>query len=518
MFNLAALGAGIGQFAQQQQQERENQVRTLMLQMQLRKFQMEMEADRRTNEAAGLSFDLGGGQSPTPIQGLPQPSGMPSGMPSGFPSGMPGTMPQGANPLAFVGQLADAARRQQGTQPGSAFEGQYGGFQAGALPGGPSIGNIPGGPAYPGTGAPLSHGGVPSRDPGMPTKPPSGGAPSPLLTSASTARNSVPQADELARNSSPQAAAPVAQTEPLMPPSVQDIAIILRQKNPTASTRAIMERAKTEREGLLSDYKVKHDAWKAKTGFAGDAASRAIQSRKVDVDERQGDEKARQDWERIRQELRRIQEVERAGKATTSDLEFKQKHAGREQAERERANKAREQGAADRLKATVGKTQAKTDVALAEAENLVKDARELAMMIEADPTLVGGPGLARRAGGAASDVVGAVIGREDPFRMSNPASSDFKSRLQLLQSRLGKPLLDARYWSKGEQERMNQLVPALGNWDSPTAARQSLNNIADTLERTVAATRAATGAVAEDISKVTDDELLRSLGIGQEQQ
>ena len=511
MFNLAALGAGIGQFAQQQQQERENQVRTLMLQMQLRKFQMEMEADRRTNEAAGLSFDLGGGQSPTPIQGLPQPSGMPSGMPSGFPSGMPGTMPQGANPLAFVGQLADAARRQQGTQPGSAFEGQYGGFQAGALPGGPSIGNIPGGPAYPGTGAPLSHGGVPSRDPGMPTKPPSGGAPSPLLTSASTARNSVPQADELARNSSPQAAAPVAQTEPLMPPSVQDIAIILRQKNPTASTRAIMERAKTEREGLLSDYKVKHDAWKAKTGFAGDAASRAIQSRKVDVDERQGDEKASQDWERIRQELRRIQEVERAGKATTSDLEFKQKHAGREQAERERANKAREQGAADRLKATVGKTQAKTDVALTEAENLVKDARELAMMIEADPTLVGGPGLARRAGGAASDVVGAVIGREDPLRMSNPASSDFKSRLQLLQSRLGKPLLDARYWSKGEQERMNQLVPALGKWDSPTAARQSLNNIADTLERIVAATRAATGAVAEDVDTITRDEIRSGL-------
>jgi len=538
MFNLAALGAGIGQFAQQQQQERENQVRTLMLQMQLRKFQMEMEADRRANEAAGLSFDLGGGgmgapAAPPPIQGLPQ---------SARPATIPGSAFEGqfsGDPLALIEKYESGGRNvMQGIVPPG------GGYN-------PSVGRV--------TGPSTAQGyyqitnttwrdAAPKAGVDLAQFPTAMSAPkevqakvaqalynergfqpwapyNPKLAQAISGQSVSPGAPDQA------AAQPPTQAEPPpeMPPSVRDIALILRQKNPTASIRAIMERAKTEREGLLSDYKVKHDAWKAKTGFAGDAASRAIQSRKVDVDEWQGEQKISQEDTRIQQELRRITEAERAGTATRSDLEFKQKHAGRQQTEVERANVAREQNAgrqqteveranvareqnaAGRLKATVGKAQAKTDVALTEAENLVKDARELAMMIEADPTLVGGPGMARRAGGAASDVLGAVIGREDPLRMSNPASANFKSKLQLLQSRLGKPLLDARYWSKGEQERMNQLVPALGEWDSPTAARQSLNNIADTLERTVAATRAATGAVAEDVNTITEDEIKRGL-------
>jgi len=84
MFNLAALGAGIGQFAQQQQQERENQVRTLMLQMQLRKFQQEQEQLGREQQAAsGLwAAGLGGGLDlgqPAPIRGLPQTAPAPQG-------------------------------------------------------------------------------------------------------------------------------------------------------------------------------------------------------------------------------------------------------------------------------------------------------------------------------------------------------------------------------------------------------------------------------------------------------
>ena len=122
-FSLAALGAGIGQFAQDYQRQQEQQRQTLMLQMQLADFQRKMDAETRDSQAAAIAFGPPGtaAQQPAKIQGLPQIGGGSQGWPSGGAAAGPNMVPGGAvagrgNRLPF-GQLYQLAL-DAGFEPG----------------------------------------------------------------------------------------------------------------------------------------------------------------------------------------------------------------------------------------------------------------------------------------------------------------------------------------------------------------------------------------------------------------
>ena len=82
-FPLAAIGAGIGQFAQDYQRQQEQQRQTLMLRMQLADFQRKMDAETRDSQAAAIAFGPPGtaAQQPAKVQGLPQIGGGSQGWP-----------------------------------------------------------------------------------------------------------------------------------------------------------------------------------------------------------------------------------------------------------------------------------------------------------------------------------------------------------------------------------------------------------------------------------------------------
>ncbi len=63
-FNLAALGAGLGQFAQDYQRQQEQAKQTMMLKMQLERFQQEQQERQRQDQVKSTLFGaiLGGGQ------------------------------------------------------------------------------------------------------------------------------------------------------------------------------------------------------------------------------------------------------------------------------------------------------------------------------------------------------------------------------------------------------------------------------------------------------------------------
>lgn len=548
VFPLAALGAGIGQFAQDYRQQQALNERSMMLAMQLAHYKQALEKDRRDAEASGLALNFGlpsggtsagqpmqpsiGGSSMGVSPGMPRATSAP---PQDFGASGEYGAGQGIGGLRQLLQAASGslpagyrAVETSGSRPGARVAGT-GGVSQHALDNALDIQIIgPNGP-IPNTGEDTTglYGqlAMAMRKAAPPelvsrlgwggnfTTGPSNG-PRDLMhfdlagdrgrygTLAQMAQASPGQASP-----APAQATPPPAAAPPPPPPPRDIALLLRKQNPNADTRSIISAATEVSKRLQEDYKNNFERWKATTGFAGEAAGRAETGRHNVVSEGQA-------GQRLGIEGAAQQSTATHQRATEADLVRQRELQARGLTETERSARAREQNTATSLRARLAKEQGKTDTALYELESLIKEARTLAEMVDVEPTLVGAPGMARRAGGIASDVLGAVTGTNDPLKMENPASTDFKSKLQILQSRLMKPLLDARYFSGPAQKQINELLPGLTTTSSPIAVKQSLTNIADKLEGTLAATKAATSAATQDYSKATDEELLKIIGVG----
>jgi hypothetical protein len=84
MFPLAALGAGLGQFAQDYQRQQESALRMMMAQRQMEAFQQQQRQLQQERDAQGAAFRIagqggmgGGFGQPAPIQGLGSPMSAP---------------------------------------------------------------------------------------------------------------------------------------------------------------------------------------------------------------------------------------------------------------------------------------------------------------------------------------------------------------------------------------------------------------------------------------------------------
>jgi len=630
-----ALGAGLGQFAQDFRQQQAQQERSLMLQMQLAEYQRALDKDKRESEASGLALNFGlpgaggapGGSSfglppsPSSFGGSPATAGGGGGMTlaevkaaarrAGFDEDGANTMaaisvpesslnPNAYNPndpsggsfgLTQINGVHPGAREALGNPDRAmelAFRVSKGGtnfspwtaYRSGAYK--PYLAEasriLPAGPSA----APASFDrGRAVMDPSMPNTAEGRAAAAPMSEASAGYAEAIGRGfrgtiqDFAGRGGGPQTAGPAVgqqmaqaqvQGAPVPPPSLRDIALLLRSKNPTTDSRVIWDAADRFHKREQENYKLNFERWKASTGFAGDAATRAETSRhhqvsegfegqKISLEEQGLKEKiaagtaTRADQLRNRElEERRIVETERAnrekergdaatrteagrhhqvtegfegqkigleeqglkekiaaGTATRADALRNRELEERRIAETERANRAREKGVAANTQARIGKETSKVDLATTELETLANEADQLSQMVEANPKLVGAKGIVGRAVGS----VGEQLGILD----EDPALAQFKSKVQLLQSRLAKPLLGARYFSKPSQDRLNQLLPGLQRLDNPTAVVQSLKNVSEVLKTNAAAMKAASGAVSEDISKLTDDEIKKQLGL-----
>jgi hypothetical protein len=488
MFPLAALGAGLGQFVQDYQRQQEVAKQTMMLQMQIADFQRKMRLDQQETEAAGAvaNFDpsaLFGGGRPTPIQGLPQ--------------------------------VAPAQGGQQ-TQPGSSFEGQYTGYpfpmtrtngQFPALP--PNTTNNAGvlGPGFPTQASTMGS----DRLAQLP--PPRGGQPAdPLRGLPTDTATTTEQAAALARGLAGTLAGggaqpggtQMAQAAPAMEPAPEDVTkitthdiqLLLRKNNPTMSGGALANAAQKIHADLLKDYELKLKRWQAVTGAAGDAQSRAIQSRKVDVDERQGNQRIGLEGQRL-------------GLDTGTQGDLKQDRAkGRElEAGRLAEQRRSVDTAQSRASAKADVEKKKVEAGAQELRNLINRAEALAAQAMVDPSLVGTRAwLGRNVGGAIEQATGARPGG------LGVGADKFKSEIQLLQEALQKPLQSARYSSKHSTDRMNELVPTVSAASSSSQVAAALRNISRELQVRLSAMEAATGAVAEDVGTMTREDALKALG------
>ena len=552
-FPLAAIGAGIGQFAQDYRQQQQDQIRTLMLQMQLAEYQRKLDADKRAEgvgDAAGdPSLWAVPGTQPAPVQSLPRQES------TGFMQPQQGA----GGPSALTGPPPSQWRQSQ-PQTGWRYtgypfptQGESSAFPA--LPTDTTAGNVTSGPGYP------SQIGSSQAGPAIP--PPSGGAPSPLLTSASTATTSFPQAtpgQPVPAGGTPRAfqpgapASPGAPTAgpqmaqagpepvaPIQPPTEQQLyqrALANEQaKNPGVAVpmsrrRLLAEAAKARAAGLQGQYKVENDRykteidlWAKKQELGGSAETRAETAR-------QNAASNRLRYDEITQRIREVDERERAGEATVEDqrdksflAHMKQKveaNTAASQDEDRRLQRILEKGRLEvsqqqantstaRARAAVDKTKQKTDLAALELKSLINEAERLAALAQTNPNLVGMRGTAgRTVGGVTEQITGGRL----PGVWGGKEADKFESEIRILREALQKPLQSQRYASKHATEQLQKLVPTLGVLDSPSQVAGALRNISRALQERLHNMEAASGAVADDVSKLTDDEILRGIGPG----
>ncbi len=168
------------------------------------------------------------------------------------------------------------------------------------------------------------------------------------------------------------------------------------------------------------------------------------------------------------------------------------------------AAKARDQAFAQKTKLAQGKTTAE----IAELKTLANQARQLYAAVEQNPNLVGVRGRGLRTFGS--------VAEQAKWKQEDADAAELKSQIGLLQARLQKPLLGARYFSAKAQEQMAQLVPGLAAMDNPTAVKSALRNLAEQLEGKAGEIEATTKGVYGDANALTDDAIregLKQMGI-----
>jgi hypothetical protein len=481
MFPFAALGTGLGQFAQDYQRQQEVAKQTMMLQMQIADFQRKLRAEQNETDALSATFNfdpsaLFGGGRPSPIQGLPQAASLPQGGGAG------------ANPPAFVGQPADQFSRQQ--QPGSAFEGQF------------NVGQIP----PPRVGASW-------LDTARP--PPQLGG-SPVLNGQAASGAERLRQEILARGGSgspgggslPAPASPtqMAQAGPQMEPppedvtkiTTRDIALLLRAQNPTMSSAALAIAAQKKHTDLMKDYEVKLKAWQAITSARGEAAGRAEAGRHNVATETQAGAA--------------LEETQRSAKELEKDRATGRRLEGRRTATGEKAQAGTSQRFAD--KAATAKNKADTEAQL--VKNLINEVETLAAVVQSNPSLVGASGVVGRPVGSVLEQAGpvgqAIGGRMGVRPEDYRAQDDFKSRLAILRGRLTKELLSVRQFSGPAKKAIDEILPGLEVLSSASGTAQSLRNVSRVLQQNLAAMEQAGSVMSDDVSKLTDAEILRAIG------
>ena len=428
-------------------------------------------------------------------------------------------------------------------------------------------------PDAPDQGQPLT---IPPAAPTDYSRPPPTVAPPPGAArgapAAAVGRAPEPQAPRAPATATPQMAqAGPPPEEPVPPMKWQEIGRQMRAKNPNVPTRTIVEAAQDAAGKLqaqykieLERYKVQFDRWKTGASLAGEAESRAqtrahqtemerqgratldreerslderiaagtatredmerkayLEEKRLALDVRtQGDLKA--DRERGREieqgrldaELARIKEMERAGTATDKD-----RARGRELEEgRLKVSQQAQQGVAQRFAEKAAATKRKADTEMQLVRNLIHEAETLAQIVQSNPSVVGGRGVVGRVGGSIAEQTGPIgqaIGRAVGVGGPNyKVQTDFQNRLQTLQSKLSKELIQVRQFSGPAQARLNALLPGLAALEGPSSAAGALRNIASHLQQNLAAMEQASSVTATDVESLSQGDALKELGFG----
>ncbi len=515
---LAAIGAGLGQFAQQYQQQQAQRERSQILALQMQAFQQQMQERKRQLDAsnAAAGFALGGGglgdASVSPIGGggLPGSAPMPQAATAAPAPDMGGGMRAGG---ALTGDPASLVRKYESSDNYNVGVGgsdlskaplDDSGFPQWAGKMGPQgISHAAGGYQFqPGTWRPAAqrlgiHDFSPASQDAVFNEVSGGGKDlSPWLPYNPKLAAAVKQGGGDAQ---PSAAAPqTAQTAlpggvTAPPPQQIDFGRIVRtikQQHPEFDNATLIEAANLAQQNLGPQYKQAWERWKTMTDFGLRQTSQAETGRHNLADEGFAGQRIA---------------GEGVARAETGRHNLATEQLGQGQlAETTRAHDLSAQGASNRLQAQVGKQQQQTQLATTQMKTLADRARRLYQAVEENPNLVGVRGFGQRMLGSVGEQLG--VTHEDP------AVADFKSQVQLLQAQLQKPLLGARYFSGKAQEQMSALVPALARLDNPTAVKSALRNLAEVLEGTAESTEAATRGVTSDFSHISDEELMRQLG------
>ena len=112
----------------------------------------------------------------------------------------------------------------------------------------------------------------------------------------------------------------------------------------------------------------------------------------------------------------------------------------------------------------------KTVGELKELSDVRSDVKDLSDQIAADPSLVGAKGLLRRG-------YQAVTGQTAEEQATDLSSEQTKQDLLGLQARVGKLVLNARYFSGPAQDAVKQLLPGLTAFDDPGRVQAALNTL-----------------------------------------
>lgn len=182
-----------------------------------------------------------------------------------------------------------------------------------------------------------------------------------------------------------------------------------------------------------------------------------------------------------------------------------QKYLGRLQDETERHNKQQEDIARQRNALLMGKATGKVDQQVAELKNLKSDVDEIVQMVDADPSLVGAKGMFRRG-------MQAVVGQTSDEAAHDKDSAELHARVTALQARL-MPLIKAKYFSGPAHAMAEQLVPGLDKFDDPVKVTEALKQLDRMIEQDIATKSQVSGAVNQNIKDLSNEELLRQLGL-----
>jgi len=488
-FPLAALGAGLGEWARNaqqqqllQQNQQDQQLRRQLQMMQLRDL-LQKNQSARTAADAAAGFLTGGGAGIGPVNPTPGLSGGPVGVPmsqaapaaiaadnafNAPPSPRP-SLPSGVG--GAVRSAGDAWLQQNAPFPTQGRAGPQPPTDVSQLPWQSQ-------PARPESYAGLSGPGAPSA----PSSAPSGMASAPP-----------PRAGP---NTPP---AGIGTPPPEYDPATTAAAI--KRAHPGISNEDLVHAVDLVGKELGPKVKGAYDRWKTQAelyyrGRSADTADRA----QAETERYHGVE-AGLAGQRIAGEA--------AGRAETGRHNVAGEELGRGQlAETTRAHDLTAQGKDRAFSVQAQKAQAKTTAEVAELKTLANQARELYAAVEQNPNLVGAKGVGSRVLGGIGEQLGMV--KEDP------AAAELKAQIGLLQARLQKPLLGARYFSAKAQEQISQLVPALGRLDNPTAVKSALRNLAEQLEGKAGEVETTTKGVYGDAKSLSDDALreqLKQMGI-----
>lgn len=469
-FPLMAIGAGLGNFADYWQREQQNKrlaadalMKRTLEQAQLNALLEQKKSDFAASNAAASAL-LGG----APDTGTATPPSV-----GGFPgyNATPAAPP--VAPIAPVsGQPPGGGMRAGGAIPAA----------AGASPGRFWFNN-------PVTNSGFRPGAIPGLDPSAQQgalerfrQTITGGSaaqPAGMLPGTQMAQ---------AAPSPPPAAAQVPQPSGISAPPPQfdprNVAQLIKQQNPALSNKELVAAVELVGKQLGPTYKAQFDRWKTLADIELRQAGQAETGRHNVATETLGQgQLAETQAEHGRQyELGkgRLTEEQKRTEIAKKNAEFRQ-----------------------------GQVTQKSTQAITQMKTLADKARQLYAAVEADPNLVGVRGYGGR-------LVGGIF-EQAQMKKEDEAKADFKSQVNLLQAQLQKPLLGARYFSGRAQEQMQQLVPGLQRLDNPTAVKSALRNLAETLEGTAQAAEAATQGAAQDYSGMSNEDILRGLGIAPQQ-